>query len=72
MTLEHRNCCHSREMLDPIIKLKQKKRTFNSTRLKKNQGYEGYNEEEAENIVEQLQKLAEIVCDHVQKSEKWS
>ena len=72
MTLEHRNCCHSREMLDPIIKLKQKKRTFNSTWLKTYQGFEGYSEEEAEDHVEQLQKLAEIVSAHVQKSEKWS
>ncbi|WP_157517949.1 hypothetical protein [Flagellimonas lutaonensis] len=57
-------------MSNPIIELKQKKRTFNSTWLKTYKGFEGYSEEEAENIIEQLQKLADIVCNHVQKIKK--
>ncbi|MEM8926737.1 MAG: hypothetical protein AAGC45_00930 [Bacteroidota bacterium] len=55
-------------MSNPTIELKQKKRTFNSTWLKSYEGFEGYSEEDAEEIVKQLQKLANIVCDHVQKT----
>jgi HEPN domain-containing protein len=55
-------------MSKPIIELKQKNRTFNSTWLKTYEGFEDYTEEDAEKIVEQLQKLANIVCDHVQKT----
>jgi hypothetical protein len=54
-------------MSNPTIELKQKKRTFNSTWLKTYEGFEDYTEEHAEKIVEQLQQLANIVCDHVQK-----
>ncbi|MEL6975875.1 MAG: hypothetical protein AAGL29_10835 [Bacteroidota bacterium] len=56
-------------MSNPTIQLKQNKRTFNSTWLKTFKGFEGYSEEEAENIIQELQKLANIVCEHVQKSE---
>ncbi|MEL6304529.1 MAG: hypothetical protein AAGL29_15765 [Bacteroidota bacterium] len=56
-------------MSNPTIELKQNKRTFNSTWLKTFKGFEGCSEAEAENIIGQLQKLAEIVCEHVQKSE---
>ncbi|MDC6390644.1 hypothetical protein PP182_18300 [Maribacter sp. PR1] len=54
-------------MSNPTIELKQKKRTFNSTWLKTYEGFEDYTKEDAEKIVEQLQQLANIVCDHVQK-----
>jgi hypothetical protein len=54
-------------MSNPTIELKQKKRTFNSTWIKTYEGFEDYTEEEAEKIVEKLQQLANIVCDHVQK-----
>ncbi|WP_318311582.1 MULTISPECIES: hypothetical protein [Flagellimonas] len=54
-------------MSNPIIELKRKNRTFNSTWLKTYKGFEDYTEEDAEKIVEQLRELADIVCRHVQK-----
>lgn len=54
-------------MLNSIIELKRKNKVFNSTWLKTYKGFEEYSEEDAERIVAQLQKLANIVCDHVQK-----
>ncbi|RYC51045.1 hypothetical protein DN53_15530 [Flagellimonas olearia] len=54
-------------MSNPIIELKRKNRTFNSTWLRTYKGFEDCPEEEAEKIVEQLRELANIVCGHVQK-----
>ncbi|WP_183114835.1 hypothetical protein [Flagellimonas pelagia] len=54
-------------MSNSIIEPRQKNRTFNSTWLKTYKGFEDCPEEEAERIVEQLRKLANIVCRHVQK-----
>jgi len=54
-------------MSNPIIELKRKNRTFNSTWLKTYKGFENYSEEEAKKVVEQLRELAGIVCRHVQK-----
>ncbi|MAU17233.1 MULTISPECIES: hypothetical protein [Flagellimonas] len=54
-------------MSNPIIELKRKNRTFNSTWLKTYNGFEDCEEEEAKKIVEQLRELADIVCGHVQK-----
>lgn len=54
-------------MSNSIIELKRKNKIFNSAWLKTYKGFEDYPEEDAEKIIEQLQKLANIVCDHVQK-----
>jgi len=54
-------------MSNSIFEPKQKNKIFNSTWLKTYKGFEDYSEEDAEKIVEQLQALANIVCDHVQK-----
>jgi hypothetical protein len=54
-------------MSNTIIEPRQKNRTFNNIWLKTYEGFEDYTEEEAEKILEQLQELANIVCDHVQK-----
>jgi len=54
-------------MLNSILEPKQKNKKFNSEWLKTYEGFENYLEEDAEKIVEQLQALANIVCDHVQK-----
>ena len=54
-------------MSNSILEPKQKNKIFNSTWLQTYKGFEDYSEEDAEKIVEQLQALANIVCDHVQK-----
>jgi len=54
-------------MSNSIVELKRKHKIFNSTWLKTYKGFEEYSEEDAERIVAQLQKLANIVCNHVQK-----
>ena len=55
------------EMSNPIIELKRKNRTFNSTWLRTYKGFEDCPEKEAKKIVEQLRELANIVCRHIQK-----
>ncbi|WP_168796424.1 hypothetical protein [Flagellimonas onchidii] len=57
-------------MSNTIIELRQKNRTFNSTWLRTYEGFEDCSEEDAERIVAQLQELANIVCEHVQKGHK--
>ncbi|MFS4469631.1 hypothetical protein [Maribacter sp. 2210JD10-5] len=54
-------------MLNSILELKQKNKIFNSTWLRTYEDFEDYSEEDAEKTVEQLQAIANIVCDHVQK-----
>ncbi|MEA1786781.1 hypothetical protein U1E44_11810 [Arenibacter sp. GZD96] len=54
-------------MSNSVFGPKRKKGTFNSTWLKTFNGFEEYSEEEAERTLEQLQKLANIVCRHVQQ-----
>jgi len=54
-------------MSNSIVELKQKNKIFNSAWLRTYEGFEDYSEEDAEKTVEQLQEIANIVCDHVQK-----
>ena len=52
------------------LKELRKKRKLNTEWLKKHKGFEHHSNEEAELIINQLKRLAYIVCRHIQKTGK--